>query len=141
MPMLALTKISWPATRIGCARLLRIRRASLAASSGWLSPGMMTVNSSPPSRATSGAGAAGGPQAERHLLEQLVTRLVPQGVVDPAEVVEVDEEGGDQLTVPPRLLQGLSQPHIVREPIRKAGQAVVVSQGLDLLQHLRVRQG
>ena len=70
---------------------------------------MMTVNSSPPSRATSGARArtgrphlvlplaAAGAQAERHLPQQLVAHLVAQRVVDPAEVVEVDEEGGDQL--------------------------------------------
>jgi len=70
--------------------------------------GMMTVNSSPPSRATSGvsascaadlvlAVAAGGAEAERHLLEQLVARLVAEGVVDAAEVVQVDEERRHEL--------------------------------------------
>ena len=70
---------------------------------------MMTVNSSPPSRATSGASAswrrphfvlavaAGRAEPERDLLEQLVARLVAQRVVDPAEVVEIDEERRHQL--------------------------------------------
>ena len=78
---------------------------------------MMTVNSSPPSRATSGSQrvlrgahlvlplAAGRPEPDRHLLEQLVAGLVAQGVVDPAEVVEVDEERRHQLAAPARVLQ------------------------------------
>ena len=65
---------------------------------------MMTVNSSPPETRHVGrkrglgrphlvlAVAAGCPEARGDLLEELVAGLVAQGVVDPAEVVEVDEE-------------------------------------------------
>ena len=117
-----------------------------------LSPGMMTVNSSPPSRATSGASAscgrphlvlavaAGRAEPERDLLEQLVARLVAQRIVDPAEMVEVDEERGHQLAGRPRVLQRLRQTLLVGEPVRQAGQAVVVGQRLHLLQHPRVGQ-
>ena len=82
---------------------------------------MITVNSSPPSRATSGAIASGGgadfvlpvttggPQPAGHLLEQLVAGLVAEGVVDPAEVVEVDEERRDELLVPAGVVQRVAR--------------------------------
>ena len=140
MPMLAVTKISWPATGIGCARLLRMRRASLAASSASPEPGhddRELVAAQPGDVRRQGVlgrthlvlpVAAAGAQAERHLLEELVAGLVAQGVVDAAEVVEIDEERGHQLPVRLRLLQRLRQPLLVRKPVGQSGQAVVVGQ-------------
>jgi hypothetical protein len=53
--------------------------------------------------------AAGGAQPRGDLLEELVSRLVAEGVVDPAEVIEVDEDRGDQPVVPVGMLQRLGQ--------------------------------
>ena len=113
----------------------------------------MTVNSSPPSRATSGASVAhgrphlvlpfpaAGAKPGRYVAEELVAHFMAQGVVDPAEMIEVDEERRHQPLVPAGLLQGVSQPLLVREPVGEPGEAVVVGQLADLLQHSRVGQG
>ena len=150
--MLALTKISWPATGMGCARLLRIRRASLPASSA-LAEARHDDRELVAAQTRHVGGERGlgrpdlvlpvpaaGAEAERHLLKELVAGLVAQRVVDPAEMVEVDEEGRDELAVPPRLLQRLRQPLLIGEPVGQPGQAVVVGQRPDLLQHPRVGQ-
>ena len=152
MPMLALTKISWPGDRNGMrqgaqdpagelARVLGLgearhdHRELVAAQTrhvggdrGLGRPDLVLPV------------AAAGPEAERHLLKELVAGLVAQRVVDPAEMVEIDEERRDELPVPPRLVQRLRQPLLIGEAVRQPGQAVVVGQGLDLLQHPRVGQ-
>ena len=70
----------------------------------------------------------------------MVARLVAEGVVDPAEVVEVDEERGDQRPLAVGLVQRVGQPLLVGEPVGQAGEAVVVGQAPHLLQHPGVRQ-
>ncbi len=82
--------------------------------------------------------AAGRAEPERDLLEQLVARLMTQGVVDAAEVIEIDEERRHQLAGRPRVLERPRQALLVREPVGQAGQAVVVGERLHLLQHPRV---
>ena len=84
--------------------------------------------------------AAGGAQARGDMLEQLVAGLVAEGVVDPAEVIEVDEERRHQPIVAVGVLQGLGQPLLVGEAIGQAGETVVVGQRAHLLQHPRIGQ-
>jgi hypothetical protein len=61
--------------------------------------------------------ATRGAETECHLLEELIACLVAQRVVDPAEVVEVDEERSHQLPGALGLLQRLGQPLLVGEPV------------------------
>jgi hypothetical protein len=70
--------------------------------------------------------------------EELVSNLVTQGVVDPAEVIEIDEKGRDQPLAATGLFQLISQPFLVRQSVGQAGQTVVVGELPDLLQHARV---
>ena len=72
--------------------------------------------------------------------QQLVAYFVTQGVVDPAEVIEVDEERRHQLLIPAGLLQGVGQALLVGQPVGKTGQAVVVGQLAHLVEHARVGQ-
>ena len=91
------------------------------------SPGRRMANSSPPSRATvswrrTGAPAAGPPGGE------VVAGGVPEGVVDPLEAVEVDEEQVDGLADPPGPDQLLLDPVLEQPPVGQAGQRVVPGQ-------------
>jgi hypothetical protein len=85
--------------------------------------------------------ATGSAEARGDLLEKLVAGLVAEGVVDPAEVVEVDIERGHELAVTIGILQRVRQALLVREPVGQPRQAIVVGQGPHLLQHARVGEG
>ena len=74
------------------------------------------------------------------MAEELIAHLVSQRVVDPAEVVEVDEERGHQLLISAGLLQRVGQALLVGQAVGQAGEAVVVGQLADLIQHPRVGQ-
>ena len=57
--------------------------------------------------------------------EQLVAGLVAQGVVDPLDVVEVDEQDGDVAAVPARAGQRLLEPVQQQPAVGQAGEGVV----------------
>ncbi|HEX6668619.1 MAG TPA: hypothetical protein VF061_03615 [Gemmatimonadales bacterium] len=84
--------------------------------------------------------AARGPQPPRHLLEQVVPRFMAQGVVDPAEMVEIDEERRQSGVIALGLLQGAGEALLVGKAVGEAGETVVVREGADLLQHPGVHQ-
>ena len=81
------------------------------------------------------AGPRRGPQAHGDQLEQPVPLLVPQGVVDRLETVEVEEQQSENLTVAlgprHRLVQAVQEQTAVRE----AGQRVVVGEVVHRLLH------
>ena len=132
MPMLAVTKISWPGDRNRMGQAAQDAAGELARVLRLAEPGhddgeLVAAEAGHVGRQRLLGGpdlvlpvAAGGAQPERHLLEELVARLVAQRVVDPAEVVQVDEERRHQLAAPPRLLQRLRQPLLVGEPVGQA---------------------
>jgi hypothetical protein len=55
----------------------------------------------------------------------VVAELVPEGVVDLLEAVEVNQQQPDVVTAPDRGLQRQVQPVGEPDPVRQAGQAVV----------------
>ena len=72
--------------------------------------------------------------------QELIAHLMAEGVIDPAEVVEVDEERGHQLLISAGLFQRVGQALLVRQAVRQPGEAVVVGQLPHLIQHARVGQ-
>ena len=59
-----------------------------------------------------------GRETLRHRLQQLVAGIVAERVVDPLEVVEVEEEAGDVRAVAVRLGEDLLQPLVEQRPVR-----------------------
>src|SRR5690606_16719179 len=51
---------------------------------------------------------------------------MPQGVVDPLEVIEINEQHGKSHTVPPRQLNRSSNPILEKHRIRQAGEKIVM---------------
>ena len=70
-------------------------------------------------------------QPRRQLLEQHVAPLVPQGVVDLPEPIEIDEQHGDSAATIGRLAQRLADHEGELEPVGEVRQGVV--EGLMLL--------
>ena len=61
-----------------------------------------------------------GREPLRDRLQQLIARIVAQRVVDPLEVIEVEEQARDVRAVALRLREDLLQPLIEERPIRQA---------------------
>ena len=72
-------------------------------------------------------------QALRDRLQQPVAHAVPQGVVNPLEPVEVQEQHGQRGPLTLRGRQRLVEPLHEQGPVRQPGQPVVVRQEADLL--------
>ena len=70
--------------------------------------------------------AHGAGQPLRDRLQQLVAGVVAQRVVDPLEVVEVEEQAGDVRAVALRLREDLPQPLVEQRAVGQAGQDVVL---------------
>ena len=125
MPMLALTKISWVPTRTGWAKLREDPAGELAGVLGIVQSrhddGELVATQSGHLRSQGGGRgsdlvlplSAAGPKPRGHMAEELVAHLMAQRIVDPAEVIEVDEERRHQALVPAGLLQGVGQPLLV----------------------------
>ena len=67
-----------------------------------------------------------GGEPLRDRLQQLVARVVTERVVDPLEVIEVEEEARDVRAVALRLGEDLLQPLVEQRPVREAGEDVVL---------------
>ena len=122
MPMLARTGSSWPSASTGWRRASTIRSAARSAAAG-SAPSSTTTNSSPPSRATVSPGADSRDQPLGDRDQQQVADLVPEGVVDHLEVVQVDQRHVDR-AVAGRGQRGL-QPLVEEHPVGQLGQRVV----------------
>ncbi len=77
------------------------------------------------------AHAAG--QAPGGLHQHQVAGAVAEGVVDALEVVQVQEQHRQHAAVAARQVQGLVDPLLEQQPVRQAGEAVVVGHAVDLL--------
>ena len=125
MPIEPSTTIDRPPSWIGRRSSPRIRSAAADASSSATTLTSRTANSSPLWRPDDVALADRAGEALRDPAQDLVAGRVPEGVVDPLEVVEVHEQQGDApgLAALPRegALEVIAQQHAVGE----AGQRVV----------------
>ena len=72
-------------------------------------------------------------QPLRHLLEQFISSLVTQGIIDLLEVVEINEQQGHLQPVAAGLMQRLVQAVQQHRPVGQTGQAVIVGQLVKLL--------
>ena len=78
--------------------------------------------------------------ALRHDLQQLVAGLVAARVVDVLETIEVEEQHREHGACAPRLLDGSRQMRREEQPVRQAGELVVMREVVEmllLLQQLR----
>ena len=73
-------------------------------------------------------------QTPRHLDQQLVADVVPERVIDPLEVVQVDEDHGEPTLLPARLGQFLAESVVQQAAVRQASEAVVRGQVADAFQ-------
>ncbi len=80
----------------------------------------------------------------RHF-QEAIAGLVPQGIVDLLEAVEIQQHDRQRFLVPPRPRQGLLQTVVEEKAVRQAGQGVVVGEiiesGLGLLVLAQVDEG
>jgi hypothetical protein len=70
-------------------------------------------------------------ETRAHFLQQLVSRFVPQGVVDDLEAVEVDEHHGKAAAVALRHLDLVVEELAEHHPVRQRGERVVCGHVLD----------
>ena len=76
------------------------------------------------------------PQRARHALEEVVARLVAEGVVDVLEVVQVDHEHGARGAVARHPLGLPGQLLLETPPVEEPGQEIVIDQVLEALRQL-----
>ena len=125
MPMLAETKISPPVpTGIGRSQASAMRSAT-ANDSASESTSQRTTNSSPPSRATVSEPRIDVLQARAERDEEVVARLVAERVVDRLELVDVEQQDGDERVRALRAGEGVLDAVVEQRPVRQAGEAVV----------------
>ena len=72
-------------------------------------------------------------RARRHFLQQLVARVVAEGVVDVLEAVQVDEQHREIAAIAARVLDREVEHVAEHGPVRKRRQGVVIGQELDAL--------
>ena len=85
----------------------------------------MIANSSPPSRATTSPARDAGAQAAGDRLQQFVPDGVPERIVDPLELVDIDVEHR-QLTAGRQALQLMIEALAEQHAVRQIGQRVVM---------------
>ena len=71
------------------------------------------------------SGADGGAQSRRQLAQQQVTDVVPAGVVDELEIIEIEEQDRDPGSRPPGPRERVLQPVQEQGAVRQAGQRIV----------------
>jgi len=69
----------------------------------------------------------------RHLLDELITRPVPERVVDHLEAVEIEHGDGEDVTVTLRVSHCLRQAIVQQYPIRQTREGVVAREVPQLL--------
>jgi hypothetical protein len=67
-----------------------------------------------------------GREPLRNRLQQLVAGIVTEGVVDPLEVIEIEEQARDVRAVSLRLGEDLLQPLVEQRSIRQSGENVML---------------
>ena len=92
-----------------------------------------TMNSSPPRRAAVSDARIVSRDPLRHDLQHLVAGQMAERVVDVLEAVEVDEQHGEHVAVPPRDRQRVVQPLEERAAVVETRQRVVVGEAVDVL--------
>src|SRR5579859_114816 len=132
MPMLAPTKTSRPLDRMKGRLISSIRAcATVPARSGSSRFSSTTTNSSPPMRASM--------SHWRTRLSIRVTAICSssspaawQTVIDGAEMVEVDHQGGGIAAVQLQLADRMGQPRGQQQPVGQVGQGIVVGDMVEL---------
>ena len=115
MPTLAPERMSLPWTENGSLSVFRTFSASSTASVGSSILALMRANSSPPNRATVSVLRMAACQPLGDRLKQQIADGMPQSVVDVLEMVEIEIEKGEGLTVPTGL-GNLPTPALQRIP-------------------------
>ena len=86
-----------------------------------------------PSQSGQGIGAANAlREPPRHLLEKSVPELVPLGVVDVLEIVEIEEQNGNRLLRTVGQGQGFLQTIQKERTVGQAGECVIIGQLVNL---------
>jgi len=80
------------------------------------------------------------PQAFGHFLQQPVAGGMSQGVVDPLEAIEVQEQHGHAVAMALGAFQGLLQAGAEQQPVGQAGQGVVMRQVAEAVAGLLQRR-
>ena len=130
--MLAVVVTSWRCSVIGFATLSRILSATDLASRRPPSVSSTITNSSPPIRATVSLLRTGATSLSRDRPQDDVAELVPVLVVGLLEVVDIEEEHGEDRTAPRRVGEGLHHPVHQEIPVRQLGQLIVRGQVLQI---------
>ena len=128
IPMLACGS-SRPSTTIGLSSSPRMRRANLAAPSVPSGSVWTIANSSPPSRATRSVLRVQVIRRSATAFEERIARVMPEGVVDDLELVEVEEVEGQHATPVPGLFQAAGQEILEDDSVGQAGQGIVMRAG------------
>ena len=104
-----------------------------ATSAAWSGATLLSriANSSPPSRATASVPRTRSLQRGGHELEQVVARLVAEGVVDGLEAVEVHEQERGLLAVAPTARDLATELLLEAPPVPQIGQRIVVGEALQ----------
>ncbi len=71
-------------------------------------------------------------QPARRFDEDVVAGLVPAGIVDHLEVIEIQEDDGHQPLVALRMGEQIGQPILGKTPVRKAGQGIEEDEPFDV---------
>ena len=66
-------------------------------------------------------------EAMRHFDQQFVTDMVPEGIIDALEAIQIDEQQGKAAAFPPGSRQRLIKPPLQAVPIEQSGTSRIIS--------------
>ena len=124
-PALASTTRGTPSTSRGSRSAPRSASAERTASARLGTSGSRTANSSPPRRATMPASPTWLRQPRGDLADECITVSVPEGVVDVAEAVEVEQHENRRVARVAGLRDGRADADVQRRAVRQPGQGVM----------------